>query len=162
MMQIWIFSIITPVFSITWSFRNHSNMLICCSINISYYYQCWKQLCCLILLVKPWYFVLSGFFEGTVQKNSLYLKQNVIHVFTITFDQFKASLLNKDINFFQKIITDPKLLSCSIWYKQFGAWWWGIWQKERLILLPAWHLLDDLPLIHLFLDVLVKVIELGL
>ncbi len=24
---------ITPVFSVTWSFRNHSNMLICCSKN---------------------------------------------------------------------------------------------------------------------------------
>jgi len=40
----WIFSIITPVFSVTWSFRNHSNMRIWCSRNISYYYQCWKQL----------------------------------------------------------------------------------------------------------------------
>ncbi len=30
-----IFSIITPV---TWSFRNHSNILICCSKNIYYYY----------------------------------------------------------------------------------------------------------------------------
>ncbi len=29
---------------VTWFFRNHSNMLICCSRNISYYYQCWKQL----------------------------------------------------------------------------------------------------------------------
>jgi len=37
-------SIITPVFSVTWSFRNHSNMLISCSRNISHY-QCWK-LCC--------------------------------------------------------------------------------------------------------------------
>jgi len=26
----WIFSIITPVFSVTWSFRNHCKMLICC------------------------------------------------------------------------------------------------------------------------------------
>ncbi len=31
-------------------FRNHSNMLICCSRNISDYYQCWKQLCCFIFL----------------------------------------------------------------------------------------------------------------
>jgi len=23
--------------------RNLSNMVICCSRNISYYYQCWKQ-----------------------------------------------------------------------------------------------------------------------
>jgi len=27
-MQSWIFSIITPVFRVTWSFRNHFNMLI--------------------------------------------------------------------------------------------------------------------------------------
>jgi len=40
------------VFSVTWSFRNHSNMMICCSRNISYYYQCWKELCCLIFFVK--------------------------------------------------------------------------------------------------------------
>ncbi len=39
------FSIITPVFSVTWSFRNHSNMLICCSRNVYYYYhQYLKQL----------------------------------------------------------------------------------------------------------------------
>jgi len=31
------------VFSVTWSFRNHSNV-IWCSRNISYYCQCWKQL----------------------------------------------------------------------------------------------------------------------
>uniref|UniRef100_A0A673KXG9 Calcium channel, voltage-dependent, beta 2b n=1 Tax=Sinocyclocheilus rhinocerous TaxID=307959 RepID=A0A673KXG9_9TELE len=31
-------STITSVFSVTWSFRNHSNMLICCSRNFSYDY----------------------------------------------------------------------------------------------------------------------------
>ncbi len=46
----YIFSIITPGFSVTWSFRNHYNMPICCSINISYYYQCLKHLCCLIFV----------------------------------------------------------------------------------------------------------------
>ncbi len=44
---------ITPVISVTWSFRNHYNILICCLRNISYYYQCWKQLCCLIFLWNP-------------------------------------------------------------------------------------------------------------
>ncbi len=29
--EFWIFSIITPVLSVTWSFRNHSNMPISCS-----------------------------------------------------------------------------------------------------------------------------------
>jgi len=51
-MQSWISTIITPVFSVTWSFRNHSNMLICCSRNISYYYQCWKQFLMLNIFVE--------------------------------------------------------------------------------------------------------------
>ncbi len=48
------FSIINPVFSVTGSFRNHSNMLVCCSRNISYFnhFKCWKQLCCLIFVWK--------------------------------------------------------------------------------------------------------------
>ncbi len=46
----WIFSIITPVYSVTWSIRNHSNM-ICCSRNISY--QCWIELCSFIFLWRP-------------------------------------------------------------------------------------------------------------
>ncbi len=32
------FSVITPVLNIAWSFRNHSNILISCSRNISNYY----------------------------------------------------------------------------------------------------------------------------
>ncbi len=36
--QSWIFSIITPVFSVTWSFINHFNMLIWCSSCINYYW----------------------------------------------------------------------------------------------------------------------------
>jgi len=46
----WIFNIITvadytSVLCNTWSFRNQSKMLILCSKNINYYFQCWKQLC---------------------------------------------------------------------------------------------------------------------
>ncbi len=63
-----------PVFSVTWSMRNHSNMLICCSRNISDNYQCWRQLCCFIFLWKL-IFNFSGFFdEQKVQKNCTYLK----------------------------------------------------------------------------------------
>ncbi len=38
-MQIWIFSIITSVLGVTWSFKDNLNMLIWCSRNIYYYYQ---------------------------------------------------------------------------------------------------------------------------
>jgi len=48
--QSWIFSIITLFFSVTWSFRNHSDMMICFSRNISYYYHQLKW--CLIFLLK--------------------------------------------------------------------------------------------------------------
>ncbi len=37
------FSVIIPVFSVTWS-RNHSNILIWCLSKNSNYNQCWKQL----------------------------------------------------------------------------------------------------------------------
>ncbi len=39
------------------------------------------------------------------RKKKIYLKYilcNIINVFTVTFNQFNASLLNKSINFFKK------------------------------------------------------------
>ncbi len=45
------------IFSVTWPFRNHSNMLICCSRNIYCFHQCLKQFIFLktglIFLWKP-------------------------------------------------------------------------------------------------------------
>ncbi len=83
-------SLYLPDFSITWSFRNHSNMLIFCSRNIDYYYQCWKKLCCLILLWKQFFFFLWWTF-------------NIINVFTVSFDQFNTSFSwEKSMNFLKK------------------------------------------------------------
>ncbi len=65
----WIFSIITPVFSVAWSFRNHSNMLFWWSINISYYFQCWKQLCCLIFFCGNSNILFRIPFKTTTIKN---------------------------------------------------------------------------------------------
>ncbi len=45
-------SIITPVFSVTWSFRNHSNVLWC-SRKMSYHFQYLKQLWWYTFLWKP-------------------------------------------------------------------------------------------------------------
>ncbi len=72
--------------SVTWYFRNNYNMLIWCSGNISYYYQCWKKLCCLIFLLKPWYIYFSVF---TWNKCFTCLR--------VTFNQLNAHLLNKSI-----------------------------------------------------------------
>ncbi len=101
-----IFSIITPVFSVTWSFRNHNNMLICCSRNISDYYQCWKQLCCTIFLWKPWFilfFRIHRWIESSKEQHlfEIEIYCNIINVFTVTFEQCKVSLLNKSINVFK-------------------------------------------------------------
>ncbi len=49
--QSWIFCIITSVFSLTRSFRNHYNMQIWSSRNIFYYYQWWIQ-CYLIFFME--------------------------------------------------------------------------------------------------------------
>ncbi len=40
---------------VTWSFTNQSNILTCCSRNISCHYYWWKQLCCFIFMWKRWY-----------------------------------------------------------------------------------------------------------
>ncbi len=50
------------VFSVTCSFRNHSNMVICCSRNISYYYQLLKTVVLLHIFWKPWY-IFSRLFD---------------------------------------------------------------------------------------------------
>jgi len=56
-------------FSDTGSFRNHYNMLVCCSRNISYYcYQCWRQL--LIPVFQETVKHFPGFHEQEV-KNSI-------------------------------------------------------------------------------------------
>jgi len=39
------------IFVVSAAITNH--MLIWCSLNIPYYYQSWKQPCCLIFLWKP-------------------------------------------------------------------------------------------------------------
>jgi len=51
--QSWIFIILTPGFSVTWSCRNHSNMLICCLRNIFYLFI---LLSMLIMVFTAYYF----------------------------------------------------------------------------------------------------------
>ncbi len=80
-------------------FRNHNNMLICCSRNISDYYQCWKQLCCSIFLWKLWYILFFRIHRWTESSKEQHLFEieifcNIINDFTVTFDQFNASFMN--------------------------------------------------------------------
>ncbi len=104
-------------------FRNHNNMLICCSRNISDYYQCWKQLCCSIFLWKLWcilFFRIHRWIESSKEQH-LYETEifcNIMNFFTFTFDQFNASLMNKSINFFQAKNKKVNLHRCLL-FKQF-------------------------------------------
>ncbi len=76
---------ITPI---TWSIRNHSNILICCSKNIYYYYveDSWVE-----------FFRFLWWIESSEEQHlsGIEIFCNIINVFIIIFDQFKASLLNK-------------------------------------------------------------------
>ncbi len=101
-MQSWILIIITPVFSVTWSFRNQSNMLICCSRNIYYYYQCWKS-CAAHYLKNPEKNCVMVSTKYKLQKNSIYLKHwNIITLSLL-------SLLNK--------LMDPCFIKAFISFK---------------------------------------------
>ncbi len=83
--QSWIFNIITPVFSVTWSFRNHSNMSI------------WSSKKCLIINVEN---SCVWLIEKRLFEIEIYW--NIINGFTVTFDECIASLLNQSIHFFQR------------------------------------------------------------
>ncbi len=95
--------IITPV---TWSFRNHSNILICC--NFFSLLLCWKQ--------RSRIFQISLMNRRKFRTAFIWNKKifcNIINVFIITFDQFKASLLNKSINLYN-LFPPPKMLNIDI------------------------------------------------
>ncbi len=64
--------------SVKWFFRNNSNVLICWSRNISYYYQC--QTVVLLNVFTETVLLFSGYF---VQKTAfIKVEKNIIRVFT--------------------------------------------------------------------------------
>ncbi len=73
-------------------FRNHNNMLICCSRNIYDYYQCWKQLCCTIFLCKLWYTLFFRIHRWTESSK----EQRLFEI--ETFSNINMSLLSLLIN----------------------------------------------------------------
>jgi len=86
-------SIITPVFIVTWSFRIHSNMLICWFRDIYYYYQCWKQLYCLIFSWIHFFLILVRI-ERSEERHLFKIEIfcYIINIFIVSFGQFNASL----------------------------------------------------------------------
>ncbi len=89
---------ITPVFSVTWSFINHSNMLIWWS-RIIFLLLMLKQLCCLICFL--WnchcFFKIFGWIES--KKKHLFIFKDIVNIFTFTIYQFNAYLMmNKSVS----------------------------------------------------------------
>ncbi len=112
-----IFSIITPVFSVTWSseiilicwFAAQETFLIIINVENS----CAAQ----YFLWKLWYilfFRIHRWIESSKEQHLFEIEIfcNIINVFTVSFDQFNASLI--DINFFKKKSTNPKRLNGSV------------------------------------------------
>ncbi len=114
MVQSWIFGIITLFCSVTWFFRNHFDMIWCLrNISSYYYYHHMLNLLIIIIIIffwwKPWYiyfffqdFLINRKFKRTAfiwNRSLLYYYKSLYK--SVTFGQFKASLLNKMINFLQ-------------------------------------------------------------
>ncbi len=125
-----VISIITPV---TWSFINHSNILICCSKNINYYVENSRV---------DFFFWFLWWIESSEEQH-LYN----INVFIITFDQFKASLLNKSINFYnfssppnkrKKIYTDSKWVAAENKQENWATTRTCCWRQLIIIENAVW------------------------
>ncbi len=124
LMQSWIFTIISPVFSVTWSFRNHSHIMICCSRKVSHYYQCWKQLCSLICIY--YLLIYCGNIDWLIdwlidfQDSLMIFLQHWLDIYKSHHSHFwsnNVSLLNisifKSIKFYNWIIYSTDLLKNS-------------------------------------------------
>ncbi len=72
----------------------HANMHYCwngnISSNISEYYQCWKQLSCLLFLWKLWYycFRILWWIESSKEQHLFEIRIHHINVFTVTLIKF--------------------------------------------------------------------------
>ncbi len=112
-MQSKICNIITLV---TWSFRNHSNMLNWCQRNISYYYQ-WKQLCFLGFLWKLWQICFQNSLMLKSWKEQHFFEMGIFCniIFTVTFNKYNTFLLNNSINSIKKLTFYVFCISTYIW-----------------------------------------------
>ncbi len=78
LMQIWIFCIITPVFSVTWSFRNYSNMLICCSLNFFVLLSMLKTVLLLYIFVEIVLYFLQDSMMNRKSKRTVFICNIII------------------------------------------------------------------------------------
>ncbi len=136
-MPSWIFSIITPVFSVTWSFRNHSDMLICCSRNmipdsliinvlmsylINLMHPCWINH---INLLKKWNLTDSKLLNSSFH---LRLLENLWkHVHVLMFHP-KIILFHHEIHLFIFLHFTEQ----SVYLIFITGRWWFLWTWEDI------------------------------
>ncbi len=84
-------------------FRNHPNMLICCSIKISNYYHCWKLLCCLIFLWKPWYMIQDSLMNRKFKRTAFIWNRNLATLLM----SLLSLLINLVHSYSIKVLTPP-------------------------------------------------------
>ncbi len=112
-------------------FRNHNNMLICCLINNSDYYQCWKQSCCTIFLLKSWYILFFRSLKWI--ENSTFIRN--LNILSCYECHFNASLLNKSMNLLlaSNVGHDFSLLTRVIWSHRLL---WDSGWSQRFVVYP--------------------------
>ncbi len=112
--EIWLFSFLFS--HIMWSFRNHSNMLICSTINISYYYQCWSLFTASYFCGNHETFISEFFDKSKVQKSSIYYK-------CTSFVTMQKSLLPLLINVVQTFkCLKKKMMKVANYPKYVSVW----------------------------------------
>ncbi len=74
------------------------NPWICCSRNVSDYYQCWKQLCLFIFLWKRWHILrFLWWIESSKEQHLFEMFCNIINVGISADKQLIASKIKKNV-----------------------------------------------------------------
>ncbi len=116
--QSWVFSIITPVFMLHYV----SEIILICRFGAQETFL--KTVC---FCGNRHFFQDSWSFSFGIERH-IYLKHNIVNVFTDTFDQFNASLLNKIlIIFFNYLFIYYKIIIINIVKKFITIWYFSKW-----------------------------------
>ncbi len=116
--MVFIFVIITPHFSVTWSFRNFSNMLICCSRK-----HFWLLLSTLEIVVllhiffyhKTFFFRIIWWTESSIERPAFLWNRNILYNYKCLYCHFWS--VRAEYNYlFQLIIQLKKISSFCIYH----------------------------------------------
>ncbi len=112
-MQSWILSIINPDFSVTWSFRNYSDMLNAAQQTFIISTVSVLKTVELLNIFVEIFFRILWWIESSKEQHLFEIFCNNVKV-SVTFLQFNASLINK-VLIYLFIFKDSKLLNGSVY-----------------------------------------------